>query len=152
MNKCPFCGNTLINGRHRFSHIDFSDFNQPKDMWECLDKKEIFPGKVSKEEWKNAPKEIENDYRNRRSIFISDFRISINPEDPKAFKERGIAYYNLKNYKQAISDFSKAISFDPKDGELNHLRRQCYKKIGEDDKADQDFIIASKKGYKNIKS
>jgi tetratricopeptide (TPR) repeat protein len=150
--NCKFCGNTLINGRHRFSHIDFSDFNQPKDMWECLDKKEIFPGKVSKEEWKNAPKEIENDYRNRRSIFISDFRISINPEDPKAFKERGIAYYNLGNYIQAIGDFTQAKSFDPKDGELNYLLFQCYQKIGRKELADQEFINASNKGYKNIKS
>ena len=36
-----------------------------------------------------------------------------NPQDASGFVNRGIAYYHLRNYDQALSDFNKAIELDP---------------------------------------
>lgn len=125
--NCPFCGSDLINIQHRLSDAKYIlSSKQIIETWECLNKKKKFEGKISKEEWENAPEEIKDDYNNRLSLIISGLMIRRNSEDPKAFKEKGIAYYNLKNYKQAISDFSEAISFDPQDGENYYYRGKCH--------------------------
>ena len=36
-----------------------------------------------------------------------------NPQDASGFVNRGIAYYHLRNYDQALSDFNKAIELVP---------------------------------------
>ncbi len=158
MNKCPFCRNTLINGRHRLTNIDTSniknlkELSECKEIWECLDEKRKFECKISEEELGNATEEIKNEYINRKLIFLLDLKINhLTPEDSKAFKDRGIAYYELGNYKQAIGDFDQAINFAPQDGENYYFRGKCNEQLGKNDLADRDFRSASSKGFKNSK-
>ena len=53
--------------------------------------------------------------------------------------ERGDAYFGLKNYKQAISDFTEAIKLSPNFSNAYYKRGICYKEIGENEKAKKDF-------------
>ncbi|MEL7037095.1 MAG: tetratricopeptide repeat protein [Cyanobacteria bacterium J06592_8] len=39
--------------------------------------------------------------------------INYNPENPKAYHQRGNAYYDLEDYQQAIADYTQAIQLDP---------------------------------------
>jgi formylglycine-generating enzyme required for sulfatase activity/tRNA A37 threonylcarbamoyladenosine biosynthesis protein TsaE len=71
-----------------------------------------------------------------------DKAIKINPNDKVAYNNRGVAYYNLKEYQKALNDFNKAIELDCnfKSAYLNRgsscFNMKDYKKAIEDyDKA-----------------
>ena len=51
--------------------------------------------------------------RNRVIILHHDKIIKINPQDLQAYDKRGIAKYNLGEYKNALNDFNHAISIYP---------------------------------------
>ena len=58
-------------------------------------------------------KQKQGDYKGA----IADFTkvLEINPQDAKAYNERGIAKNGLKDYLGAIADFTKAIEINPRD-------------------------------------
>lgn len=50
---------------------------------------------------------------NNSAIKYFSKSIELEQNNPIAYHQRGIAYYNLKNYKNALNDFDKAIELDP---------------------------------------
>ena len=57
---------------------------------------------------------------------------------------RGLAYYNLKQYKEAIDDFSVAIEGCPSDIRAYEKRGDAYCRIGDYDNAIKDFFMISR--------
>jgi len=58
------------------------------------------------------------------------------------YKKRAAAYYSLKNYKQAISDYSSAIRLNKYNPDLYIWRAKAYMKINQSDNALKDFEFA----------
>jgi tetratricopeptide (TPR) repeat protein len=54
-------------------------------------------------------------------------------------EHRAFAYRNLKQYKEAIADYTKAIAIDPKDPDGYRHRAQAYILAGDSAKAAEDF-------------
>jgi serine/threonine protein kinase len=62
--------------------------------------------------------------------------------DPKPaiyYRQRGAAYFNLKNFESALGDFSSAIEREPKETTFFQFRGECYKALGKQKEADADF-------------
>lgn len=62
--------------------------------------------------------------------------------DPKPaiyYRQRGAAYFNLKNFESALGDFSAAIEREPKEPTYFQFRGECYKALGKQKQADADF-------------
>ncbi|NER25145.1 MAG: tetratricopeptide repeat protein, partial [Symploca sp. SIO1C2] len=68
--------------------------------------------------------------------------IVINPH-PWAYNNRGNAYYELKNYQKALSDYSNAIELDPNFAAAYETRGQAYCQIGDEQTALRDFQQAA---------
>ncbi len=58
------------------------------------------------------------------------------------YKKRAAAYYSLKNYKSAISDYSNAIRLNKYNPDLYIWRAKAYMNINQSDKALKDFKVA----------
>ncbi|MDR2904932.1 MAG: tetratricopeptide repeat protein [Helicobacteraceae bacterium] len=56
--------------------------------------------------------------------------IELDPKDASAYKKRGSAYYELKNYDQAIKDYTKAIELNTKYHEAYNGRGNAYAELG----------------------
>jgi len=65
--------------------------------------------------------------------------IKRNPNDAEAFRLRGGAYAQKKDYTKAIDDFDKAIKIDPDNAESYAFRGAAYSEKQEQDKAMLDF-------------
>ena len=61
------------------------------------------------------------------------------PEDCWEYYNRGEDYRNLKQYKQAIEYFSKAIQLNPDPPKFYLSRGRCYQALGNISKANSDF-------------
>ena len=57
-----------------------------------------------------------------------------------------------KNFKKAISDYTKAIELNPRDAKLYHIRGQGYIMIGQYDKAIADYTKAIELNPRDAKS
>jgi tetratricopeptide (TPR) repeat protein len=68
--------------------------------------------------------------------------IESNPDDAEAYYNRGIAYYDIKDYNKAINDYSKAIELNPDDAKTYFYRGNAYGRIEDYDKAINDFSKA----------
>ena len=75
-------------------------------------------------------------------------KIKLNPNDVSAYTDRGYAYYALKKYDEAISDYTQAIKLNPNGVHLYRRRSKAYRAIGEIEKAEQD----REKAYKRSNS
>ncbi|MDR2904920.1 MAG: tetratricopeptide repeat protein [Helicobacteraceae bacterium] len=64
------------------------------------------------------------------------------PNNSIAYYNRGIAYIKLRNYDQAVKDYTQAIALDPKDDQAYHNRGGAYCKLGNYDQAIADFTKA----------
>lgn len=62
-------------------------------------------------------------------------------------QKRGATHYKLKNYVDAVADFSKAIEYNPDNAEFYDIRGRAYVALGETDKASADFSKAENLGY-----
>jgi tetratricopeptide (TPR) repeat protein len=62
-----------------------------------------------------------------------------NPGQADLFKERAAEYYRLRNYVQAIGDYSSFLEIQPDDASVLHLRGVAYEQLGESDRAQQDY-------------
>ncbi|MCW9679361.1 tetratricopeptide repeat protein [Dolichospermum planctonicum UHCC 0167] len=78
-------------------------------------------------------------------ILISSYnkRISI------VYKARGDSHWNLKNYKQAIDDYTQAIKIDPKNAIYYDARGNTYFQLKDYKQAINDFTQAIKLDTKN---
>ena len=61
----------------------------------------------------NIPDILEEFEASVRAIEECNRVIELNPNSTAAYNNRGVAYYNLKEYEKAIDDYNKAIELDP---------------------------------------
>ena len=67
----------------------------------------------------------------------------------KNYYYRGLAYYKLQQYKEAIDDFSVAIEGNPSDIRAYEKRGDAYCQTGDYDNAIKDFFMISRLEEKN---
>ena len=78
------------------------------------------------------------------SISLWDRQIAVYPgKVPHAYNLRGLAYDELKNYREAIADFDMAIALDPKNAYAYNNRGNARKSLGDFNRAIGDFIRAA---------
>lgn len=70
---------------------------------------------------------------------LQDYTKAINMNKPEYYYDRGLLYYNLKNYKLALQDFNLYISKIGESRESIFYRGKCYMALGNYKKALQDF-------------
>jgi len=68
-----------------------------------------------------------------------DKAIAANPRHAEAYNNRGLAFYNLKLYPQAIEDFSQALRIKPQYAEALNNRGNVYYAMDQYEKAEADF-------------
>ena len=68
-----------------------------------------------------------------------------------AYFQRGRTYMKLKNYPEAIIDFSKAIELNPENSDAYFRRGKAYRKIGEKRNGLEDIRNAARQGSKKAK-
>lgn len=81
--------------------------------------------------------------------------INRKPKDDVELYERGLTYYKLKKYKQAIKDFDEVITitktyyldYEQDIAEVYHNRGLCYKALGRNAEAEKDFAKARELGF-----
>ena len=76
------------------------------------------------------------------SILLCNNAITLNPELAVTYFLRGYNNYLLKNYKEAISDFTKTISKEPDHFEAIYYRAKCRQANGDYIGALKDFNAA----------
>jgi len=68
-----------------------------------------------------------------------DKAIAANPKQAEAYNNRGLAFYNLELYQQAIEDFSQALRIKPQYAEALNNRGNAYYAMDQYEKAEADF-------------
>jgi Flp pilus assembly protein TadD len=68
-----------------------------------------------------------------------DRAIADNPKQAEAYNNRGLAFYNLRRYQQAIEDFSQALRIKPQYAEALNNRGNAYYEMDQYEKAKADF-------------
>jgi tetratricopeptide (TPR) repeat protein len=68
-----------------------------------------------------------------------DEAILLNPNDAKAYKNRGVAYGKLGQYDLAINDFNEAIRLKPDDANSYYNRGLAYEKLGQYQRAIDNY-------------
>jgi tetratricopeptide (TPR) repeat protein len=72
------------------------------------------------------------------------------PKEVKYLYQRGIQYFKLTKYDEAIADFSKSIQLNPNNADAYNDRGSAYKMKGDLTKAAADYLQASKYGKSSI--
>ncbi len=62
-----------------------------------------------------------------------------NPEQANLLKERAAEYHRLRNYVQAIADYSSSLAIQPEDPSALHARGAAYEGLGQNDRAFEDY-------------
>jgi len=70
--------------------------------------------------------------------------ILLYPEDPLLYYNRGIAHFEIGNFKQAIADFDRAIEIDPKYADAYNKRGNVYCRLSKCKQAMKDCNKAIK--------
>ena len=78
--------------------------------------------------------------------------IKINTSNQDQYNNRGLAKYQLKEYRNAIDDFTKAIELDYTDGDFFYNRALCKIEMKELTSACDDLEKAKNLGNKDAKS
>ena len=68
-----------------------------------------------------------------------DRAIAANPKFAEAYNNRGLAFYNLNLYQEALQDFSQSIRMKPDYAEAFNNRGNVYYQMDQYDKAQADF-------------
>ncbi len=77
---------------------------------------------------------------NKLTEAIKDFDSSIVIQsDPQAYSDRGLAYFDSKEYLKAIADFSEALRIAPLSKQCYYHRALSYKALNKIDEACLDF-------------
>ena len=63
----------------------------------------------------------------RQALSDFDMAIRLNQNYSEAFGNRGLTYYDAKNYSAAIKDFTRAIQLEPNAAQNYVYRAQCYR-------------------------
>ncbi len=86
-----------------------------------------------------SPAEIPRIAKPARRILALNQSLESTPRQAKLLKERAAAYYRLRNYVQAIADYSSALALQPQDAEALHLRGVAYEQLGQHDRAHEEY-------------
>jgi tetratricopeptide (TPR) repeat protein len=70
---------------------------------------------------------------------IWDKYLSLETENPEAFKERAKCYTEINNYEEAIADYNECLNIAPKDVEALLSRARCYVMLEYFEEALQDY-------------
>lgn len=70
--------------------------------------------------------------------------LTLSPEDDELISQRGNEYMHLKRYRDALKEYTRAISLDPELPTYYRLRSQAYAKAGDSDRAAKDRAFASR--------
>ncbi len=62
-----------------------------------------------------------------------------NPKSPEAYTNRGLAFYSLKRYQQAVKDYSQAIRMNPEDAIAYNNRGNAYYEMMKFEPAESDY-------------
>ena len=65
--------------------------------------------------------------------------IRANPKSSEAYNNRGLAFYNLKRYQQAVKDYSQAIRMNPEDSIAYNNRGNAYYEMLKYKPAETDY-------------
>ena len=65
--------------------------------------------------------------------------IDLAPDDATAYRNRGLSYSDLGQYRRAIEDYDKAIELDPNDATAYYNRGLTYRRLGQYRRAIEDF-------------
>jgi tetratricopeptide (TPR) repeat protein len=87
--------------------------------------------------------------RSQANMQEREAAVQTQPDNPWAYQQRGVAYYNLGMYDKAIADLSKTISMAPKAEEAHVYRARCYLLQKNYEKAIPDYeaTLSSKHPY-----
>ena len=116
-------------------------------------KKKGAPIKLPKRSAKNAPAGKDVDWNAKAMALWKDGKytdpqkarsywdraIATNPKVAEAYNNRGLAFYNLKLYQEAIKDFSQSIRMKEKYAEAYNNRGNAYYELDQYEKARADF-------------
>ncbi len=72
--------------------------------------------------------------------------ISANPKNAKAYNNRGIVYYELKDYRSAVNDYTQALSIKPNNLGTIINRGVSYSRAGDYKNATKDARKACEMG------
>src|SRR5215216_528229 len=90
-----------------------------------------------------APAEMHSIARPAHRILDLNKSLETNPGQAHmqayVFKERAAEYYRLRNYVQAIADYSSSLEIQPDDASVLHLRGVAYEQIEQFDRALEDY-------------
>jgi tetratricopeptide (TPR) repeat protein len=64
------------------------------------------------------------------AVFNFQRAISASPDMPSAHYGLGLAYYNLKDYRQSIVELKRALQLDPNLIDAHNKIESAYKRIG----------------------
>ncbi|GHV06923.1 hypothetical protein AGMMS50229_12670 [Campylobacterota bacterium] len=76
--------------------------------------------------------------RGEEAVKQSTQAIKIDPNDAKAYYNRGNSYFELADYKKAIADYTQAIKIDPNHADAYNNRGNSYGKLYNYKKATKD--------------
>ena len=76
-----------------------------------------------------------------------DEAIRLNPQNAKAYNNRGVSYHELGDYNWAIYDYEDAIRLDPEYAEAYSNRGLTSQSLGNVEEAERDFQKAKELGY-----
>ena len=65
--------------------------------------------------------------------------LDANPRQANLLKQRAAEYVRLRNYVQAISDYTSSLALLPNDADALHLRGGVYEQLGQPERALEDF-------------
>ena len=74
-----------------------------------------------------------------RRILELNTLMEANPRQANLFKERAAEYYRLRNYVQAIADYTSSLQIQPHVANVFYLRGVAYEQLGQLDRAQEDY-------------
>jgi tetratricopeptide (TPR) repeat protein len=94
------------------------------------------------QKWFNRANDESQKGNKETSIEYYNKAIELNPEEATAHNNRGVAYYDIKEYEKAISDYNKEIELNPEFADAYYNRGIAYSDIKEYEKAISDYTKA----------
>jgi tetratricopeptide (TPR) repeat protein len=98
----------------------------------------------------NTVNDLWDRHEYKEALVIYNQMVAKSPTSAKTYFMRGKCSYELKQYKNALDDFDKAMILYPKFGQALYERARTYEKLGQKKLAVKDNINAKVLGYKPV--
>ncbi len=82
---------------------------------------------------------IDGSQSREQSLEDYDWAIQLNPNDPVAYYNRGLAYSDLQKHEKAIEDYDRAIELNSKYDDAYYNRGNTYHELQRYEKAIEDY-------------